>query len=286
MNINYLVGPISLNIYKKDNRKVMLLGDIHFINDVKIEDSINIKDYLNLIAKKCSDTILFLEGCKQYTPKPNNWLEVIENNPPPMKVIFSDFRSETFLGKLIKEIIELLTNITLFTKNNYSDEADKIIRNIKESISKLKADYYNENISFLKTLQEYGDTLTFIKTSPSKEKKIIIDEIKSNLSDNMSDNMNKFINTINDLDNKKGTSKSYYDIKNYFNNIFLILRLVMDTYILMSLETNKNKNNNIYAGETHIQNYKNILPKLGWKLEYTAEEKLNVLDISNLIISC
>ena len=293
-------GPTILDIFiNKEGKKIMFIGDRHYINNEN--NGISLNKFFKMI--NTDDSIGFItEGNENITykdfPNMNSYMmrvfnsDVIKNN---YKLLWGDYRTFIDLTLVRKDAILLYQTGQFFykwnmskNKNNLKNIRELILnrtRNFFSSYRKIKLMSGNELIKY--TIKQYPKYIKVFNKLSIKDQNMVKKYIYKNIF--KGSNIKDFFNKYDNINNKilsilKSVTLS---LNNYTNielkdfNIILkfqyILRDIIDTifesYILaLILSTNYNRYI-IHAGTNHIVRLKEwFSEKLKYRLYFSAKK--------------
>lgn len=268
-------GPSSITMINKDEKNIILVGDIHsdktfdtntclnfIIPDKKIDYFIEYSYNLNTVS---SSTKLLRDYTKCILDNNfyfNPYLIDYRNQLPLSNLIFLFIEFQNLKKSNKYKVIDLYiildkiqdnlhtldtNNIKKSLKNyfNITNQANKI--NIKPTTDVLKF--------YINSLKEINDINT-INNNFIKEYNNILSLLKKSKNDYINDyELNKFFLAFIKL----------------FRLLSKITELIFDTYILSAVSQSENDNIIIHTGQQHINTFINFFINHGFKIIYTLE---------------
>ena len=301
-NIKNIHGPISFHYMKKGDKKIYLFGDKHYKYPEFCHSSQNIVPLLNEIRENHN---LFIEGeCREPedVDLTNYICEVIKNvkQTSTRKIFYSDKRYThlSFIMRLRAMLVCIIdNNVKGFMITNYyvEEELEKIkdclenydkglqMTEVNLLLNKLKDEKIKEEYpQAYSILYQYGKDLLsridiekfnfIIKNSRVAFKKILKNNKRKNETVNNfieSLNTNRQINVPVDVQNFLNREDFIYSCIELSPQIALGTGAYMDIYIISHFLLSDIKNNVVYAGDTHVKYYIEILTKLGFELIFS-----------------
>ena len=293
-------GPTILDILiNKEGKKIMFIGDIHYINNE--DNGISLNKFFKMI--NTDDSIGFItEGNENITykdfPNMDSYMmrvfnsDVIKNN---YKLLWGDYRTFTDLTLVRKDAVLLYQTAQVFYKWNLSKNKNNL-KNIRELILNRTKNFFssykkirliNGNELIKHTIKQYPKYIKVFNKLSIKDQNIVKKYIYKNIfkGGNIKDFFNKYDNINNkiisilkpltlSLNNYTNIEVKDFNIISKFQYILRnIIDTIFESYILaLILSTNYNRYI-IHAGNDHIVKLKEwFSEKLKYRLYFSAKK--------------
>jgi hypothetical protein len=279
-------GPSSVTVMynEKENKKVILLGDIH------VENSYDKKACANFIVpdKKID---YFIEYSYDMDLKSENtgllkeYAKCILKNENSFNPYLIDYRKSLNISNVIFLFVEFLNSKLLIDGEEVyrTEELLYIMKKLSENLKYLNKDYIR---SSLKVYFDIVNKNNNLKLKPTKELLSFYLNSTKELGD-IDMLLLPFIKEYENLFNKLNTSSLEYISAKTVNAFFLrfiklyrylatITEKIFDTYLLSGILQSKNDIIIVHTGQQHIDTYIKFLKSNGYQIEYKLDNDLLV----------